>query len=386
MLFCTDLIQYRTNDSSKSKTDAIIEDNNDYSLAFVEFDDQGSLWDRQQLNKVINRINLEGKKSEGLLLVVFIHGWKHNAKADDGNVDDFRKSLSRLANTGHSKNDAYKRVETRNIMGLYVGWRGLSLYPPVIKEITFWDRKNTAERVGHGAVTEFLIQVENAAKQAKKINKNTDLVVVGHSFGGLILYSALSQIMMERMVESSDHAFGDLVVMVNPAIEAARFTPLQQLASAQTYHEGHYPTIVVLTSKGDWATKIAFRIGRWFSTRFEKYRDSFQGKANRTAIGHFQPYTTHELIPFDEENRKDGISIWQDKEFPWDEITSREGYVINFDNVKLIHKNDAMHKSAPQNPIMVISVHKKVIRDHNDIFNEKLSSFLADLIVSKPRK
>lgn len=33
-------------------------------------------------------------------MVVFIHGWKHNAGRDDGNVASFNKALANLASSG----------------------------------------------------------------------------------------------------------------------------------------------------------------------------------------------------------------------------------------------------------------------------------------------
>jgi hypothetical protein len=393
---CTSLKQFRTSyipcvcsnaDYSNCK-DATIEEHksDNFSLSFVEFDDQGSLWDRRQLDTVINNISSEGKKPNGLLMVAFIHGWKNNARYDNGNVASFRESLRQLARLeAEAAKNAKPPVPARKVLGLYVGWRGLSVDDYVVNQLTFWDRKNTAERVGHGAVTEFLVQLEDASTKAKEYNKNTDFVIVGHSFGGLILYSALSQILTERMSNpvNTYQGFADLIVMLNPAIEAARFTPLQQLAAAKGYDEGHFPSLAIITSQGDWATKKTFKIGRWFSTFLETYRDDVQQEENITAVGHFQPYITHELIPR-AKAKYQGIDVWDEK-FSWEETASQDGYAINFKDAQLVHKDDAQHRSAPQNPIMVISVDKQIISDHNDIFNETLLSFLADLIVSKPQ-
>ena len=33
---------------------------------------------------------------KGVFTIVFVHGWKHNARADDGNVESFRKLLRQL--------------------------------------------------------------------------------------------------------------------------------------------------------------------------------------------------------------------------------------------------------------------------------------------------
>jgi len=70
--------------------------------------------------------------------------------------------------------------------------------------------------------------------------------------------------------------------------------------------------LAVLTSEGDIATRVFFRIGRWFSTFFEKEGVNGrwnatteqtecidEGTANATAVGHFEPYRTHFLQAVD---------------------------------------------------------------------------------------
>ncbi len=394
---CTKLKQYRTDYSSCSCTSASYADcknaaielhtSEGYALGYVEIDDQGTVWDREQQKKVIGYIDEAGKNPEGYLLVTFIHGWKHNASSEDGNVQGFRESLQHLAQLEiEASKNAQPPTPPRKIIGVYIGWRGLSATDPLNEQLSFWDRKNTAERVGHGAVTEFLRLAENSSKSAKQVNKNTSFVVVGHSFGGLVLYSSLSQIMMERMAcqDKPIEAFGDLVVMINPAIEAARFTPLRQISADRSYEQGNFPALVIMTSKADWATKFAFKVGRKLSTTFDTYRDDAQEQENVTAVGHYDPFVTHELIPL-KEARKAGQDIW-DKDMKWEEATTHDGYVINFHNVQLLHKDDSIHKSDPKNPIMVISVDKNIIGAHNDIFNTQVRLFLADLIISKPQE
>ena len=67
-----------------------------YLLGFVEFDDQGQIWDRKQMWAVIDSLNAEAAEKD-LLMVVFAHGWKHSAAAGDGNIETFRKVLGASA-------------------------------------------------------------------------------------------------------------------------------------------------------------------------------------------------------------------------------------------------------------------------------------------------
>jgi hypothetical protein len=53
-----------------------------YLLGFVEFDDQGQLFSRPQLMAITDQLNTLAAKDD-LLMVVFVHGWKHSAAPGD---------------------------------------------------------------------------------------------------------------------------------------------------------------------------------------------------------------------------------------------------------------------------------------------------------------
>ncbi|MDF5939862.1 alpha/beta hydrolase [Pseudomonas aeruginosa] len=144
-------------------------------------------------------------------MVVFIHGWKHNAGRDDGNVASFNKALANLASSGV--------LGKRRLVGLYVGWRGKSMRGLYSENLTYRDRKAVAEEVGRGGVAELLAQLERIDRKDRNY-----LVIVGHSFGGAITLGALHDPLLERLLALRDgqriRAFGDAVIMLNPAIEA----------------------------------------------------------------------------------------------------------------------------------------------------------------------
>ena len=150
-------------------------------------------------------------------------------------------------------------------------------------------------------------------------------MVVGHSFGGAVVYTALQQILAGRFIDSHSgktyqggaNGFGDLVVLVNPAFEALRYATLYDIS--QEYCRRYFPTqlpkLVILTSEADYATKLAFPAGRSLSTLFETHNNLprhycarpgtdgtrkmvvDEGKADRHAVGHFAPFLTHHLKP-----------------------------------------------------------------------------------------
>lgn len=279
-------------------------DASDYYLSFVEFDDQGWFWDRRQMETLLRLLQREGRNRE-LLIVVFAHGWRHNANACDTNVVCFSRLLERL--------DLIERKlsgkNARKVVGVYLGWRGLSANVPPFELLSFWDRKNTAEKVGRGGVTEVLARLNDFRrfKNPSRLGDKTHLIITGHSFGGEVLFSALSNNLVERAVRTeidpdtktvkydTASSFGDLVVLVNPAFEGNQYEALRHASINRCYSEEQRPVLLIITSKADQATRIAFPAGRFFSNLFETTRDgdTEQEAAIDKTIGHLDRYTTH---------------------------------------------------------------------------------------------
>ena len=380
-----------------------------YHLGFVEFDDQGQLWDREQLREVIGQVNTLAANQD-LLMVVFVHGWKHSAQAGDSNISSFRESLRRLSAL-ESAMSTKTGVPSREVVGIYLGWRGGSVSLPGLKELTFWERKNTAHKVGRGGATELLSRLELVQKtkraQALADGKphRTRFVVVGHSFGGALVFSAMSEILENGFVQthgpdavvSDTVGFADLVVLINPAFEAARYATLSDMANERRrYFESQLPVLAVLTSEDDDATGLAFPLGRWFSTLFETERDAQRlnpvarenevidhGSANVTALGHFDPYLTHylraeETLADDEQggfSASTAVQTFVAASKGWE--ADKPGSRIPFEGA-VLERTDS---SAGRNPYLNIRVDGELIRDHNDIYDPRIASFIRQLIL-----
>lgn len=380
-----------------------------YVLGFIEFDDQGQVFDRHQMHKVLEYLNeLASREDESMLTVVFVHGWKHSAAPADGNIKTFRKTLRHLAATESRVGKSFGK-KPRRVTGVYLGWRGGSVTAPVVKELTFWDRKNTAHKVGRGGVTEVLNRIElvRETKHAVAGADSSDhrLVIVGHSFGGAVVFSSLSQILENGFIHtegpkgtvSDPRGFGDLVVLINPAFEAMNYAPLSDMSTERgTYFRSQLPVLAVLTSEADDATGRAFPIGRWFSTVFEKTRDMErdnavtqqtetikQNKANITAVGHFAPYLTHSLNARDAGQPGAARQLSADRSAAlfyrtsqsWEDDTP--GSRIEFPSSELIRTDN----SAGRNPYLNIKVDGELIRDHNDIDDPRIIEFITQLIL-----
>jgi len=254
---CTPLAQYRTNYtpciSSRLQSDCVDRAVQEYQpqnaaepgylLGIIEFDDQGQLFSRAQLDAVLERIEQESATRE-FLAVVFVHGWKHNAREGDDNLNHFRDVLNRLSAT-EAALSLGQGVTPRRVIGIYLGWRGLSVSTPGLDNLSFWDRKNTAQKVGHGEVTEVLSRLELIRRvrnaQDPGTHQRSRLVVVGHSFGGAVVFTAVAQILESRFlatagptgVSSDIEGFGDLVVLINPAFEALLYSAQRPVDAAR---------------------------------------------------------------------------------------------------------------------------------------------------------
>ena len=377
-----------------------------YLLGFIEFDDQGQIWDRKQMWSVIDKLSAEAANKD-LLMVVFVHGWKHSAAPNDENIETFRKVLARLSEDENLISHL-TGLPTRQVAGVYLGWRGGSVTAPIAKELTFWDRKNTAQKVGHGGVTEVLNRLELIKRDKDSTiqgGSGTRLAIIGHSFGGAVVYTALAQILESRFVrttgpagiQSNVDSFGNLIVLINPAFEATLFSPLSDMSSERgTYFGSQLPIMAVLTSEADYATRYAFQAGRIFSTLFEKDRDikrknavtkqeEFidEGKADVTAVGHFEPYRTHKLYPSNEVARdkitelssSESIRSVLQASSAWE--NDKPGSKISLAGLTLERTNT----SAGRNPYLVIRVDKELITDHNDIDDPRIVAFIKQLIL-----
>ncbi len=362
----------------------------DYLLGFVEIDDQGQLRDREQMYTLINKLYDTASK-ESVLINVFVHGWHHNAEPGDTNIEGFKKALAGLSRFENKKKSGQKR----KVIGVYVGWRGESITIPVINGLTFWDRKNTAQDVGYLGVTELLVKLEEISNVRNSVEPpiKSRLVVIGHSFGAAVVYSATSQILMSRFVNSqpgkgfTDYAegFGDLVVLLNPAFEALRYAPAHDLSQARCgFFDDQAPKLAILTSETDYATGMAFPLGRTFDTFFETHNEVKrndcgypmtldEGEADRNTVGHYLPLVSHTLTPVKDKKAQQVARSGKIKNI-WANQTS--GGSTQFGKSLLTH----LKKTVPRSPYLNIRVDKELMDGHNDIFRPEVTDFIELLI------
>src|SRR5580704_11283746 len=158
-----------------------------YELAIVEFDDQGRCYDRAQMDAVATRIGTWMTDEKDAIIVVFVHGWKHDARTDDTNLSAFQGVLGKTVEL-ELEQSARMGALARPVLGMFIGWRGMSLYDRfgVSDNATFWDRQEAGRRVSTGSVRELLGRCRHYHNHRRDKGGAPLFIVVGHSFGGAI--------------------------------------------------------------------------------------------------------------------------------------------------------------------------------------------------------
>lgn len=217
------------------------------SLAVIEFDDEGNHWKREQFLNAVDEIadvssDMTGvgtaPRTDGLFMVVYVHGWRSNASEDRDALARFRWFVTELARSddlclqagpepsegGAEGEDAPCAVRP-HVYGVYVAWRGDAVGNrlgslPIAEYLTFWNRKAAAKRVAGTAMTETLLGLFDALEtadrsrfQQRKDQAGSELtaltapprsrsLVIGHSMGARILEYAFAQAFLAKRLEA----------------------------------------------------------------------------------------------------------------------------------------------------------------------------------------
>jgi hypothetical protein len=356
-------------------------DGGNYTRLVVEFDDQGASYDERQLEWVQNE--LEALKDRKPIILVFAHGWKHNARSRDENLQAIDTVLEQT-----SKADALEG-SNRPVVGIFIGWRGLSFYAGWLTNLTFWNRKTAALRVALGSVRELFARLKHF-KETKA--RDATVVIVGHSFGGLLVYSAMAQGLLElALLSGPDNvapSFANLVLLVNPAFEAARYLPVFSLIEKKRFTK-QPPIMISITAANDRATGWAFPVGAWLGSLFEsKGRNSRQRDAVLHTMGHLKWMRTHE-VTYDPTAKPEDAMNPSGEQLTDERVTRDPSYRDRTQGWARHFPGGAVltHKSLdPENPFWVASASSKIIDHHNGIFQPPFIGFVRMLIAEQLRK
>jgi len=326
----------------------------------IRLTDDGEFADRCELTDVIYEIRNPIKAE---LLVWYVHGWKHNAKRDDSDLREFRSFTKELDEQQRQPGE-----ERRHVVGVYVGWDG-AVGPAQLQHLTFWRRKRAADRISQSAaLTKIISSAKYARNQVGEEITSRDLaIMIGHSFGARILYTAISQVLLDE--EQRQHpgykkgSYGvilgpaDLILLLNPAFEVSMFTAMHSIRRPDSeWWEGidprQQPLLLMIATENDWATGIAFPVGQRleFATRDRQI----------LTLGNYEDYVTHSLKAKATSDRPSTNSaFWFD----------------NFEaaGLRLQLEEGSRHPGAP---FIVARTTKNVIDGHNGIWGKDLRNWI----------
>jgi hypothetical protein len=382
-----------------------IEKGKNFDVGIIEFDERGQYWSQQQHDTVLDYVR-KVATTQGATIIVFVHGWHHNAMPDDGNLASFHSVLSRIAalpEVGLRCVDDDATSHNR-VIGIYVGWRGESITTTGLSYTTIWSRKRVAQRIGgrlhqseerralEGAerpqfenLLRDLDEIRTSANATARAKNNafTSLIITGHSLGGGMLVAAMDRIVFHGAAKGSEiPRIGDVVVALNPAIEAEKYREFDLLAR-QPHGPQQAPVLVVIGSRGDSANRYLFTISRIPPTLLPMYWGDI-GSSFFT-VGFRRTMRTHTLDP-------SGQAPLQ-SEYP-SGLSGNDTDTALFDmskerlygSMRLKPFSFRGQSAQPYSPFMTIYSSRDIIKNHNDIFSEPIQDFLLPFATAVHRK
>jgi hypothetical protein len=414
-----------------------------FDVGIIEFTEEGFVNSAQE-SKVMKLVDdTVDAAPKGTILVVFAHGWHHACRTCDDNLTCFRRVMNELAlDEAHGKH--------RRVVGVYLAWRGRVFENEQLDYATIWNRKPVAEHIGRTGAKEVLFKLHEAwARHATPGDQHPVIMVsVGHSLGGAMLLSAIRGRLtgniddiihpghtgVYRVIRAAGerhHAetrkalrarFGDLVVLVNPAVEAARYGEFDNdLRDVRTltesdaelrahrmppdknkpYDDAQLPVMLTIssTNTADWPNGILFPISRVFSVFNLFGNPALPQWSELAALGHYGASITHTLH-FDSKGR----SINEQQAPPCGCAGDWESRVLPLQKFDVTAPTQTLSATAagnpvtysfdltpgracddprrgcrgwdPHSPFVVIGTDPSVIKGHNDIFNPVFVGFL----------
>ena len=396
--------------NSKHEDIRVVEDHGSFKLAFVEFDESGN---RQQGTKQIEAAERVIRQARGLdlrtgavqpntvggLTVLYIHGWKNNARSVEGQMKDvekFRLALERISK--ELDLDPAKMP----ITGVYIGWRGRSVNidNALLNFWTLFPRYFVAGRVSSDEMQKTIARIFNAgaAGKGRPNHLRPRVVLLGHSLGGRVLEGAVENVQGSSLFEGIGPSQNGLVLgacvtlnngtvtppespvdlvlsvneatrsfkvrrankLCNPPLDAKRF--VRHPGYEKTFCEDSknrneaickpYPLFVHIASSADWAT-------RWLA---------LLALGGRTAP-HSVELHTHNVTE---------IAAVDDA--PPEAVFTFETNGHNADKERHAYAVISRKPEPNRHPIWVMRVNKHVIQNHGDIWNPDFMNMLISLM------
>jgi hypothetical protein len=284
-----------------------------YYLSFLEFEENGNPAQTNRNGKILAQLqfsalaeHLDRQKKAGRqnFVFAFVHGWRHDARIGDENVRNVRLMAAHLASFLEQRCRIAARYCGVTVTAVYIGWRGARVdeqrlswllhgwfsdvtttIGDALASMTLFDRKPVSEKIAPSVVSalhEIDRQIHDGDQSSSWFDQPR-MIVVGHSLGGNLLATALQDSMIGIVNKNLDaiqkaaatpntiqppplvkSPLGDIVVLLNPAAEAEKWTSIQRAFSRRmnapvnsldlqnAYRPNQPPIYVSLTAARAW--------------------------------------------------------------------------------------------------------------------------------------
>ena len=410
-----------------------------FDFAFIEFDEKGDYWDRRQIGWTLQELK-NAARTNDVVLVLYVHGWQNDASNLRGHdVPKFHCLLEHMAEADNFQH---------RFFGVYVAWRGKSVpggdgwfpenSPPDLfskaifflpHELSFWGRKNVATHTAALPTTEAIFQsVEATRRYTRESGHSSVTILIGHSFGALLLEKSLSQALAAKVIsegragaEASFVAPADFIVLLNSAAESIYAKEMIDMLRRRVPPgsgnpreiSAKRPLIVSITSNADWATNWLFPIGTEVSNAFGLFRryewDTLYGESGHNISqrmyfthtpGHNDLLISHKAKPV---SGKPSGPVYEEKDLCNPEVLAafrrNLDHPLSGPNGEIQFSTGASSATEvewelipsklgePLTPYWIVEVPHEIMRDHSDIFNENAIALMARLFrISNPKR
>jgi hypothetical protein len=368
-----------------------------FTLTFLEFDDQGEPWAPEQLERTIQVIDEVHNTGKRAVVMLFVHGWhndasQRNERKRDNNVEGFQRLLGTTREVIDQDAEGGQDVA---LVGVYLSWRGRSTDNSLLKPLTFYSRRGAGQRAASVSTTEAILRVMNAAKQ----NPESTGIVIGHSFGGMIVERALAQAVVGYTLqdESDFRPMADMIILVNPAsqsMQAKNLVSMLQRNRLKFYREDaegnrrESPLIVSVTSTADTATGMLYPLAlsmKAWSKKFREYEatDCSPTKTQKPyytqTAGHNRALHSHVITTTGDRESTGRDYAAMELEISVDPKTGERLYAFpGQDHLFTIQRLPGVFNNSPY---WIMSAPPELIRDHSDIFTFNTIQMIRALFI-----
>ena len=336
----------------------------DYELDFVELDDAGYLAQPEQAYSMLEDVAHHLTQSD-TVVVMYVHGWMHNAHEDDQDVACFATLLQAMATV--------QRRQGHLVHGVYLGWPGVVYDDPTLQRLAFAGREWAADRLGESEHVRWLLQQMHALK-SRYPEHRLRLAIVAHSLGARLLYRALRDAAQQGMVD-----LADIVLVVNPAVAAAEAYQPWMFGRQQGR-----PRFVMATSERDevlsreffWAKTMGALLWGEFD---QQHWDGLQ------AVGLGDALVTHDLRlhgtfdplpgPCQPQGASASRAMRSSESDNYWHIDKLDEHGASLYTTALVARQRVMNPS-----VMVVKVDGQIIPDHGTIFTTAFVDFMVRLL------